>query len=110
LSGTEIIYEDEGVVGFVATHKRPLIVENVLDEPRFKEKEMAKKLGLVSMVSVPLQVKDEKVIGVLNCFTASRYKFYTSSTFFQGNLWKVLYHIPQDSIRQNMPYRICLQD
>jgi signal transduction protein with GAF and PtsI domain len=66
---------DEGVVGFVATHKRPLIVENVLDEPRFKEKEMAKKLGLVSMVSVPLQVKNEKVIGVLNCFTASRYKF-----------------------------------
>ncbi|MCD4778524.1 MAG: GAF and ANTAR domain-containing protein [Desulfobacterales bacterium] len=66
---------DEGVVGFVATHKRPLIVENVLDEPKFKEKEMAKKLGLVSMVSVPLQVKDEKVIGVLNCFTASRYKF-----------------------------------
>lgn len=66
---------DEGVVGFVATHKRPLIVENVLDEPIFKEKEMAKKVGLVSMVSVPLQVKDEKVIGVLNCFTASRYKF-----------------------------------
>ena len=66
---------DEGVVGFVATHKRPLIVENVLDEPIFKEKEMAKKLGLVSMVSVPLQVKDEKVIGVLNCFTASRHKF-----------------------------------
>jgi len=66
---------DEGVVGFVATHKRPLIVENVLDEPRFKEKEMAKKVGLVSMVSVPLQVKDEKVIGVLNCFTASRHKF-----------------------------------
>lgn len=66
---------DEGVVGFVATHKRPLIVENVLDEPKFKEKEMAKKLGLVSMVSVPLQVKDDKVIGVLNCFTASRHKF-----------------------------------
>ncbi len=66
---------DEGVVGFVATQKRPLIVENVLDEPRFKEKAMAKKLGLVSMVSIPLQVKDEKVIGVLNCFTASRHKF-----------------------------------
>lgn len=66
---------NEGVVGFVATHKRSLIVENVLDEPRFKEKEMVKKLGLVSMVSVPLQVKDEKVIGVLNCFTARRHKF-----------------------------------
>ena len=66
---------DEGVVGFVATNNCPLIVENVLDEHRFKEKEMAKKVGLVSMVSVPLQVKDEKVIGVLNCFTASRHKF-----------------------------------
>jgi len=66
---------NEGVVGFVATHKCPLVIENVLDEPRFKEKEMANKLGLVSMVSVPLQVKDKKVIGVLNCFTASPYKF-----------------------------------
>jgi len=66
---------NEGVVGFVASNKTPLIVENVLDEPRFKEKEMAKKLGLVSMVSVPLQVKDKKVIGVLNCFTSSHHKF-----------------------------------
>ena len=36
---------------------------------------MAKKLGLVSMVGVPLQLKDEKVIGVLNCFTAEPYDF-----------------------------------
>ncbi len=66
---------DEGVVGFVATHNQPLILPNVLEEPRFKEKEMARKLGLVSMVSVPLQVKDERVIGVLNCFTAERHEF-----------------------------------
>ena len=50
----------EGVVGFVAENKKPLIVENVLNEPRFKEKEMATKLGLVSMVSIPLQIKDER--------------------------------------------------
>jgi signal transduction protein with GAF and PtsI domain len=66
---------DEGVVGYVATHNRPLIVADVLKEPRFKEKEMARKLGLVSMASVPLQVKDEKVIGVLNCFTAEPHEF-----------------------------------
>ena len=66
---------DEGVVGFVATHKHPLIIKDVLKEPRFKEKEMAKKLGLVSMVSVPLQVHGEKVIGVLNCFTADPHIF-----------------------------------
>jgi signal transduction protein with GAF and PtsI domain len=66
---------EEGVVGLVATHKRPLIIKNVLKEPRFKEKDMAKKLGLASMVSVPLQIKDEKVIGVLNCFTAKPHEF-----------------------------------
>ena len=66
---------DEGVVGFVATHNQPLILKDVLKEPRFKEKGMAKKLGLVSMVSVPLQAKDEKVIGVLNCFTAQPHEF-----------------------------------
>ena len=66
---------DEGVVGFVVTHKQPLIIKDVLKEPRFKEKEMAKNLGLVSMVGVPLQVQDEKVIGVLNCFTAKLHDF-----------------------------------
>jgi signal transduction protein with GAF and PtsI domain len=66
---------DEGVVGFVATHNQPLFLPNVLEDPKFKEKEMARKLGLVSMVSVPLQVKDEKVIGVLNCFTAEPHEF-----------------------------------
>ncbi len=66
---------DEGVVGFVATHNQPLIVKDVLKEPRFKEKEMARKLGLVSMAGVPLQVKEGKVIGVLNCFTAEPHDF-----------------------------------
>jgi signal transduction protein with GAF and PtsI domain len=66
---------DEGVVGHVVTYKSPLIIEDVLKEPGFKEKEMAKKMGLVSMVGVPLQVQDEKVIGVLNCFTSRPHKF-----------------------------------
>ena len=65
----------EGVVGFVATHNQPLVIKNVLKEPRFKEKEMAKKLGLVSMLSVPLRVKSEEVIGVLNCFTDEPHEF-----------------------------------
>ncbi|MCK5165477.1 MAG: histidine kinase, partial [Desulfobacula sp.] len=36
---------DEGVVGYVVTHKKPLILKDVLESDRFKEKEMAKKLG-----------------------------------------------------------------
>jgi signal transduction protein with GAF and PtsI domain len=66
---------NEGVVGYVATHKRPLRIKNVLRNKRFKEKEMARQLGLVSMVGVPLKLKDDKVIGVLNCFTAESYEF-----------------------------------
>ncbi len=66
---------NEGVVGYVATHKRPLTIKNVLRNKRFKEKEMAKLLGLVSMVGVPLRLKDDKVIGVLNCFTNTPHDF-----------------------------------
>lgn len=66
---------NEGIVGVVASNNKPLIVKEVLKEALFKEKGMARKLGLVSMVSVPLQVKDEKVIGVLNCFTAVPHDF-----------------------------------
>ncbi|RPJ77766.1 MAG: GAF domain-containing protein [Deltaproteobacteria bacterium] len=66
---------DEGVVGHVVTHKQPLIIKDVLKNKRFKEKELARKLGLASMIGVPLKLKDEKVIGVLNCFTSTPYDF-----------------------------------
>ncbi|PIP39819.1 MAG: histidine kinase [Desulfobacterales bacterium CG23_combo_of_CG06-09_8_20_14_all_51_8] len=66
---------NEGVVGYVATTSKPLVIKNVMRSRRFKEKDMAKKLGLVSMVGVPLKLKDEKVVGVLNCFTSEPYDF-----------------------------------
>ncbi len=66
---------DEGVVGYVATQQKPLIIKNVLDEPMFKEKEMARKLGLVSMAGVPMTVGTDNVIGVLNCFTDKPHDF-----------------------------------
>ncbi len=65
----------EGVVGAVVKKKRPLLIPDVLKNRRFKEKEMARRLGLVSMLGVPLQVQDERVIGVLNCFTAEPHDF-----------------------------------
>jgi signal transduction protein with GAF and PtsI domain len=66
---------NEGVVGYVASTNKPLVIEDVLKEPRFKEKEMARKLGLVSMLGVPLHVKEDKVIGVLDCFTVRPHMF-----------------------------------
>jgi signal transduction protein with GAF and PtsI domain len=67
----------EGVVGYVALENRPMMIYNVLKEPRYKEKELARKEGLVSMLSVPMSVKD-KVIGVINCYTSSPHKFTKS--------------------------------
>jgi signal transduction histidine kinase len=59
----------EGVVGHVALHNQPMAILDVLKEPLYKEKELAKKEGLVSMLSVPMCFKD-KVIGVINCYTS----------------------------------------
>ena len=64
----------EGVVGCVAKQKTPLAILDVLKEPRYKEKELARKERLVSMLSVPLIVKD-KVIGVINVYTSHPHEF-----------------------------------
>jgi signal transduction histidine kinase/putative methionine-R-sulfoxide reductase with GAF domain len=64
----------EGVVGYVAFHNQPMVILDVLKEPRYKEKELAKKEGLVSMLSVPMCIKD-RVIGVINCYTSYPHSF-----------------------------------
>ncbi len=64
----------EGVVGFVAQRDEPAIIPDVLKEPRYKEKDLAKKMGLRSMLSVPMKVRD-RVIGVINCYTSYEHEF-----------------------------------
>ena len=64
----------EGVVGHVALHNKPMAISNVLKEPLYKEKDLARREGLVSMLSVPMCIK-EKVIGVINCYTSSPRSF-----------------------------------
>ena len=69
----------EGIVGLVAKDKKPVIIEDVLEDSRYKEKKLAEKEKLVSMLSVPMMVK-KRVIGVINCYTVIRYKFTKSDT------------------------------
>jgi signal transduction histidine kinase/putative methionine-R-sulfoxide reductase with GAF domain len=64
----------EGVVGYVALHNHPMAILNVLEDPLYKEKELAKKEGLVSLLSVPMCIKD-RVIGVINCYTSYPHSF-----------------------------------
>ena len=67
----------EGVVGHVALNNQPMAILNVLKEPLYKEKELAKKESLVSMLSVPMCIKD-RIIGVINCYTSYPHSFSKS--------------------------------
>lgn len=64
----------EGIAGRVAAEGRPIVVEDVRSDPRYLNAEMARAAGLVSLLSVPLTVR-EKIIGVLNCYTARPRRF-----------------------------------
>lgn len=67
----------EGIVGLVAETKKPIAIIDVTKDERYKEKTLAKKEKFVSMVSVPMMVK-KKVIGVINCYTTTKYSFEKS--------------------------------
>jgi signal transduction histidine kinase/putative methionine-R-sulfoxide reductase with GAF domain len=67
----------EGVVGQVALRNRPMAILDVLKDPLYKEKELARKEGLISMLSVPMCIK-ERVTGVINCYTSFPHVFSKS--------------------------------
>ncbi len=64
----------EGVAGKVAKDNKPQVVFDITKEPEYKYKDIAKKEGLRSLLSVPLSVKG-RVIGVLNNYTSRPHKF-----------------------------------
>lgn len=64
----------EGIAGKVAKEKRPITVADVTKEKGYKYRNIAKKEGLHSLLSVPLMVKG-KIIGVLNTYTSFPHKF-----------------------------------
>lgn len=57
----------EGVAGWVAKHKKPVLIEDVRKDPRFKVVAKQKR-SMVSMISAPLMVK-RRVIGVVSLTT-----------------------------------------
>ncbi len=59
----------QGITGRVVATGQPITVYDVRSDPLYRHPELARAEGLVSMLSVPLVVR-EKVIGALNCFTA----------------------------------------
>ncbi len=64
----------ESLVGVVIRRKKPLQVENVQTSSRFQNLGVARREGLVSLLSVPLMFNGE-AIGVLNVYTRDSYTF-----------------------------------
>ena len=64
----------EGIAGRVARDNKPQAVFDITKEREYKYKDIAKKEGLRSLLSVPLSVKG-RVIGVLNNYTSRPHKF-----------------------------------
>lgn len=64
----------EGIAGRVVQTGNLLIVKDVREEAEYKYKEIAKRENLVSLLALPLKVKN-KIIGVLNIYTDKPHDF-----------------------------------
>jgi len=64
----------EGIAGEVAKENKPIVVPDVREDLRYIYQDIARKEGLCSLLSIPLNVKN-RVIGVLNLYTSSLHKF-----------------------------------
>ena len=84
ISATQSLSEDyvnkpnlkvgQSVSGKVVKEKKPYTILNVTKEPGYMFPDVAKKEGVVSMLSVPMMIKD-RAIGVINSYTKSEHKF-----------------------------------
>lgn len=64
----------QGISGQVASENKTIVVKDLQKAPRYLNREIARKEGLVSLACVPLAVKG-RVIGVLNCYTTQQHEF-----------------------------------
>ncbi len=65
---------DQGISGLVVKEGHPIIVSDIREDQRFFYRDIAKRLGLVSMLSVPMHFR-EKIIGVINVYTSEEHSF-----------------------------------
>lgn len=65
---------EESLLGGVVRRKKPVQVEDVRSSSRYQNVEVARREGLVSLLSVPLIFNGEAV-GALNIYTGQRYAF-----------------------------------
>ncbi len=67
---------DKGIVSHMVVTKEPVVIEDIKTDPRIKCKEYAVIEGLVSLLSVPLMVKDE-MLGIITVYSSETHKYTT---------------------------------
>jgi len=70
---------EESLLGVVVRRKKPLQVENVQTSSRYQNVEVARREGLVALLSVPLLFADQ-AIGTLSVYTDQPYSFSNEET------------------------------
>ena len=70
----EPLAKGEGIGWKALGEKKPIVIPDVLKEPEYKYKSIAEKDGIVSLLCVPMAVKN-RMVGVLNCYTSKPHKF-----------------------------------
>src|SRR5580700_2872369 len=76
---------DESLIGVVARRKKSMQVYNVQADTRYQNVELARREGLVSLLSVPLIFAGQS-IGALNVYTARTYNFSNEEIRILGAL------------------------
>ncbi|MBC8473727.1 MAG: GAF domain-containing protein [Candidatus Omnitrophica bacterium] len=70
----EPLKKGQGIAWKVVNENKPIVIPDVSKESGYKYKDIAEKEGLVSLLCVPLAVRN-RVIGALNCYTSKPHKF-----------------------------------
>ena len=64
----------QSISGQAVKERRPISVPDVTKDERYMFRELAQREGLRSMLSIPMVI-GERVIGVVNCYTAQEHQF-----------------------------------
>ncbi|HIC92187.1 MAG TPA: GAF domain-containing protein [Syntrophaceae bacterium] len=64
----------QSISGLAVKKKKPITVTDVTKEPGYMYPQIAQKEGIVSMLSVPMMIRD-RVIGVINSYTSYEHRF-----------------------------------
>ena len=76
---------EESFLGVVARRKKPMQLENVRTSSHYQNVELARREGLISLLSVPLLFSGQ-VIGTLNVYTGKPYNFSNEEIRILGAL------------------------